>query len=248
MFDIDKLRNSPKEQLRINDLMNLTPRGESVLEIGARDCYLSRKLTELYDHVTALDLEMPVIDHPKITPVKGDITCLGFDNESFDTLFCTEVLEHIPSDKLQTACNEIMRTAKRYAVIGVPYNQDLRANRLKCCHCGSINPPTGHINRFDKDKLVSLFSDMKVVEVRYIGYKESVTNFISTKLYEWCGYPYGSYHQEEGCINCGKKMQRPKIGAVKWSICFVARAINAVQNKLTLRERPNWIHILCEKQ
>ena len=48
MFDIARQRGTVREQLRIADLMSLTPKGKRVLEIGARDCYLSRKLTALY--------------------------------------------------------------------------------------------------------------------------------------------------------------------------------------------------------
>ena len=137
MFDIARQRGTVREQLRIADLMSLTPKGKRVLEIGARDCYLSRKLTALYPEVVALDLTKPEIDAPGITAVQGDVTGLRFANNAFDTVFCTEVLEHVPPEKLQQACNEIVRVASRYAVIGVPYRQDLRANRTRCLRCGA---------------------------------------------------------------------------------------------------------------
>ena len=115
MFDIARQRGTVREQLRIADLMSLTPIGKRVLEIGARDCYLSRKLTALYPEVVALDLTKPEIDAPGITAVQGDVTGLRFANNAFDTVFCTEVLEHVPPEKLQQACNEIVRVAARYA-------------------------------------------------------------------------------------------------------------------------------------
>ena len=110
-------RGTVREQLRIADLMSLTPKGKRVLEIGARDCYLSRKLTALYPEVVALDLTKPEIDAPGITAVQGDVTGLRFANNAFDTVFCTEVLEHVPPEKLQQACNEIVRVASRYACL-----------------------------------------------------------------------------------------------------------------------------------
>ena len=106
-FDLAEQRAGAREQLRIADLMSLAPGGDRVLEIGARDCYLSRRLTALYREVTALDLRKPEIDEPGIVPVQGDVTALDFADGSFDTVFCTEVLEHVPPQKLRQACGEI---------------------------------------------------------------------------------------------------------------------------------------------
>lgn len=248
MFDLARQRSSANEQLRISDLMQLTPRGESLLEIGARDCYITRKLTALYPHVTALDLTRPEIDEPGITPVQGDVTALDFTDGAFDTVFCTEVLEHIPPQKLEQACREIERVTSRYAVIGVPYRQDLRANRTRCAHCGKVNPTTGHLNRFDRKTLIALFPDMEICALRLVGKGQAVTNPLSVWIYRMCGYPYGSYDQEEGCIHCGAKLIRLSINRVEWAACFIARALNQIQYKLYGVRKPIWIHILFKKK
>lgn len=252
MFDIARSRSSKREQLRVADLMTLTPPGGRVLEIGARDCYISRRLTALCGEVVALDLTRPSIDHPGIVPVQGDVTELAFPDNSFDTVFCTEVLEHIPPHLLPKACDEIGRVTRRYAVIGVPFRQDLRANRTRCARCGGVNPTTGHLSAFDKERLVGLFSkNMRPCEIRYAGYEESVTNPLSVWLYSLCGYPYGTYDQEERCVHCGEQLVRPAITPLKWIVCLPARALNLFQNKsckLFGRKRPNWIHILFEKE
>ena len=109
MFDIARQRGTVREQLRIADLMSLTPKGKRVLEIGARDCYLSRKLTALYPEVVALDLTKPEIDAPGITAVQGDVTGLRFADNAFDTVFCTEVLEHVPPDTRSSASHRATR-------------------------------------------------------------------------------------------------------------------------------------------
>lgn len=246
-FDIAARRAGELERMRIADLMKLTPSGGNVLEIGARDCFISRKLLALYGRVTALDLRKPEIDEAGITPVQGDVTALGFPDASFDTVFCTEVLEHVAPERLQKACDEIRRVARRWVVIGVPYRQDLRAGRTRCVRCGTVNPPTGHLNRFGTEEAVSLFPGMKVRTVRLVGSRAAVTNPLSVLLYRMCGYPYGSYDQEEGCVCCGAPLEQPRIGAVTWAVCFVARALDALQRRLDFRRRPIWLHILFEK-
>ncbi|MDD3107761.1 MAG: class I SAM-dependent methyltransferase [Alistipes sp.] len=247
MFDIARQRSSQREQTRIADLMEITPSAARVLEIGARDCYLSRRLTARYAEVVALDLTAPTIQEPGIEPVAGDVTALQFEDATFDTVFCTEVLEHIPPAKLQQACDEIVRVSARYAVIGVPYRQNLRANRTRCAQCGAVNPTTGHLNRFDRSRLLQLFSGMTPRVVHLVGRGRAVTNPLSVALYRMCGYPYGSYDQEEGCIVCGATLKRPRVRGIQWLLCFVARALNQLQYQCYGARQPLWIHVLFEK-
>src|SRR5262249_32648213 len=117
-------RNTPQEQERISDLMNIIlngpkgPKGkDSVLDVGARDGYLPRLLTEHFASVTALDLEKPSIAHDRITCVKGDVTRLELASDSFDVVLCAEVLEHIPGKGLEQACRELSRVAKSHVVM-----------------------------------------------------------------------------------------------------------------------------------
>src|SRR5664280_3005443 len=132
MSDIETYRNSEHEKSRTDDLMRLLPRGRSsVLDIGAHDGFFSRLLTQHFETVAALDLEMPTFDYPRVINVEGDATRLQFPDSAFDCVFCAEVLEHIPA--LEDACREIARVARHEIVIGVPYKQDTRIGRTTTC-------------------------------------------------------------------------------------------------------------------
>ncbi len=140
MTDIQKYRESETEKTRTADLFRLLPRGRSsVLDIGARDGHFSRLLTEYFDLVTALDLERPPFDYPRVTTVAGDVTKLQFPDSSFDCVFCAEVLEHIPD--VEQPYREIARVTRHEIVIGVPYQQESRVGRTTCRKCGGRNPP-----------------------------------------------------------------------------------------------------------
>src|SRR5271157_5252461 len=111
MSDIKRYRESDQEKARTADLLRLLPRGRrSVLDIGARDGHFSRLLTEYFLEVTALDLQIPRFEIANVTTAEGDVTRLQYSSDSFDCVFCTEVLEHVP--EVEQACREIVRVAR----------------------------------------------------------------------------------------------------------------------------------------
>lgn len=62
-------------------------------------------------------LRLPYIEYVSfdialaLANVRGDITALPFSNESFDVIYCSHVLEHIPDDR--KAMKELFRVLKQ---------------------------------------------------------------------------------------------------------------------------------------
>lgn len=246
--DLSRYRESAREHERVNDLLSLIPSvGRSVLDAGARDGHVSRLLKDRFQMVVALDLAPPALDDPDITSVQGDITALPFDDDCFDAVLCAEVLEHIPSNLVERACNELSRVARDVVVIGVPYRQDLRCGRTTCRMCGRENPPWGHVNSFDERKLVALFPHMVAGRMSYVGETSAYTNELSARLLRYAGNPYGTYDQDESCVHCGSALRPPSSRTVLQRCA--TRAAIAV---MTLQQRlgpshPNWIHTRFDK-
>ena len=68
--DLDNYRNSEQEKARTADLVRLLPPGRSsALDIGARDGFFSRLLTEYFETVTAFGLEIPAFTCPRVINV-----------------------------------------------------------------------------------------------------------------------------------------------------------------------------------
>jgi ubiquinone/menaquinone biosynthesis C-methylase UbiE len=247
-MNLEHYRQSANEQLRVAKLMGLIPhKGANALDAGARDGFLSVKLADYFDTVTAIDLELPNIAHERVRPQIGDMTQLEFKDNAFDLVLCAEVLEHIPTALLAKACHELSRVAKEYLIIGVPYNQDLRMARTTCYSCHQTNPPWGHVNKFDAALLKNLFQDMEIEKTEYIGTSTARTNALSTLLMDWAGNPYGTYSQDEACVHCNKKLQLPpERNLMQKVFTKLAIYINNIQ-QLCVGEQANWIHILFKK-
>jgi len=244
--DLKKYHESEDEQARTKDLLRLLPRNRrSVLDIGARDGYFARLLTDYFSEVTALDLQRPSFEIPGVVTVTGDATKLDFVSDSFDCVFCAEVLEHIP--EVQRACDEIMRVARHEIIVGVPFKQDIRIGRCTCQNCGKANPPWGHVNSFDSSKLLKLFSGLRLISTSFVGTTKESATALSTLLMDLAGNPWGTYDQEEPCTYCGNQMKAP--GRRKpWQrgLSGVAARINRIQSLCT-KPHGNWVHLLFSK-
>jgi len=247
-MDLQAYRELQSEKDRIASLLALIPhKGHSALDIGARDGHLSIALTGFFDEVTALDLEKPNIKHANIIPVKGDVSSLEYPDYSFDLVFCTEVLEHIPRQLLERACSEITRVAKEYIIIGVPYRQDTRVGRTTCYTCGKIGPPWGHVNIFDEVQLRELFPNLVCQRMEFVGKTRERTNPISTVLLDFAGNPYGAYEQDECCIHCGNKLKPSQERNLVQKVCTkIAINLNRLQQGF-VRSQPIWIHVVFKK-
>jgi SAM-dependent methyltransferase len=231
---------------RTQDLLAMVPKNLStVLDIGARDGHFSRLLTEHFESVTALDLTFPEFDFKGVRPMQGDVTNLQFPENNFDVVFCAEVLEHVPA--LQKACSEIARVARQAVVIGVPYRQDIRLDRTTCNHCGKTNPPWGHVNTFDDNKVSNLFPGCSLIKTSFVGRTSDQTNPLSTWLMDLAGNPWGVYEQDEPCVHCGKRMSPPtSLRFAQKLIAGAALRLNRMQS-LFNAPHPNWIHMVFQK-
>lgn len=245
-MNLENYRSSRQEQERTNDLLRILPKGRhSVLDIGARDGHFSRLLTGYFTAVTALDLSKPEFEFPGVVTVAGDVTKLQFADNSFDCVFCAEVLEHIPD--LAAACREIVRVAKHEMIIGIPFQQDIRMGRTTCACCGRINPPWGHVNTFTEHRLKQLFSGLRVVSRSFVGSTSQATDPISTFLMDLAGNPWGTYDQEEPCIYCGATLSAPGDRTTWQRICSaIAARMNRIHSSFA-RPHGNWVHLVFAK-
>ncbi len=238
----------PAEQERLQSLLNMVPRGVSnALDVGAADCYFSALLANCVPSVTAVDLEQPVSPHPRISTARGDVTSLAYPDNAFDLVVCSEVLEHVESRLLQQACSELSRVARRFVLVAVPYEQDIRLGRTTCAACGKRNFPYGHVNRFDENSLRALFPAFTLSQTAFVGHGERRTNFLSAWLMDIAGNPYGTYKQQQPCMYCGSPLVPPeRLSHGQRVAARAALMLNRGQAMLRT-PRAHWIDALFQK-
>ncbi len=101
--------------------------GELVLDAGCGEGALSVMMAMKGANVTGVDLSRPNIEEAKkyaaangvnITFAIGDLEELPFPDNSFDTVVCSHVLEHIPN--FDKGLQELARVARKKVIFAVP--------------------------------------------------------------------------------------------------------------------------------
>lgn len=125
--------------------------------------------------------------HNPLAMVKMDVTDIKYPNESFDVIYCSHVLEHVPNDR--RAIQEFFRVLKSdgWAILLVPITSDKTiedpsivdpADRLK--HFGH----EGHVRQYGPDyveRLIEAGFKVKIVAPDDFLNKEEITHMGITK-------------------------------------------------------------------
>ena len=119
--------------------------------------------------------------------------------------------------------------------------------RTTCSNCARINPPYGHLNSFDEERLGKLFPSLTRLAVEHLAENKERSNFVSVALQDFAGNPYGAYDQEEPCVFCGSKLRPPdRISLVRRAAASVGVRLYHLQLKFN-KPMPTWILLLFQK-
>lgn len=87
----------------------------NALEIGIGNGVVVYMLRNAGVKATTVDFD------PSLNPdFLADVTNLPFENNSFDTVLCFEVLEHLPYENFQNALKELFRISSKYVLLSLP--------------------------------------------------------------------------------------------------------------------------------
>jgi ubiquinone/menaquinone biosynthesis C-methylase UbiE len=104
----------------IRRTLGAAPGQWTMLEVGAGNGFFSAGLSEIF-HLTALDLSRNMLlGNPAATSrkIQGDAEYLPFESNSFDVVFCANLLHHIESPN--NSVREMARVARRHVVLVEP--------------------------------------------------------------------------------------------------------------------------------
>ena len=153
-------RHELRERLLLDLFLSAGP-GPEVLNGGAGQGTLSRRLAELGFGVTSTDVSPEAVEllreRAPEDVLQADLTSLPFEDERFDAAVLGEVLEHIEDDR--GALAEVARVLRSQGVLAlsVPANPKLH---------GPSDVWAGHVRRYTRQELLEACSAAGFVFLR----------------------------------------------------------------------------------
>jgi|GEM_PF-1312296 ubiquinone/menaquinone biosynthesis C-methylase UbiE len=91
---------------------------------------------------------------------KAEITNLPFEDNFFDYVFATEILEHLLTDDLILGLKEVKRILKPFGkfIITTPYKEDLQ--EVICPDCGAVFNPGQHLQSFNEKNMKEILENI----------------------------------------------------------------------------------------
>ena len=133
-----------------------------VLDVGAG----SGALMSLIPNSVGIDVAPK---NPNI--IKASIDKLPFDDGYFDTVFITDVLEHLTDETLIKGIKEVNRVLKSGGklIIVIPYKEDLKQSVVFCPNCKLDFHRWGHLrvfNDYDITILLHVYGNVRITYFR----------------------------------------------------------------------------------
>ena len=117
------------------ELAGIIKKDMAVLDLGCGTGVTTRYIAELGAKVVGVDLSPKLIEfaransnHKNIKYFVGDITDYNFNKRKFDVICLTDVMEHIPREKIP----DLMKNVKKYIYINTIIYVNTPDSRLQC--------------------------------------------------------------------------------------------------------------------
>ncbi len=150
----------PGERERIIDTYKLIPKDvTSIADIGCGNGifanYIVKKNKKI--KVVGVDESISALKYVNTQKKEGNIISLPLKDQEFDLVAALEVIEHLSVEDYRLAQKELARVSKKYILISVPNNENLRSNFIECPECHSQFSRSFHKRSFNANVLNSLF-------------------------------------------------------------------------------------------
>lgn len=149
---------------KANLFLSLIPEDvKTILDLGCGNGIITNHLASKFD-MTGADRSASALKMVKTKKVQCNCNDLPFTEASFDLVLSSEMLEHLEDTVYQETISEIKRVAKKYVLISVPNNEQIKRDLIKCTNCGHIYNMNYHQRSLNINILANAFGGYKLVK------------------------------------------------------------------------------------
>lgn len=162
-FDWEKAKLDERLREKIDILVNSIPSEvKTVCDIGCGDGTITNKLKEHFE-VFASDRSINALNFVDSKKFCSSADKLPLKNHSFDLVFSSEMIEHLPENVFQNTIQEFKRISRKYIYLTFPNDENIEKNFVKCPNCNSIFNKIYHLRNLNLKKIENLFSEYDII-------------------------------------------------------------------------------------
>ncbi len=247
-FDWEQLK-AENLQKKITIIKDFIPEDvKTIIDIGCGNGIITNALSDIYD-ITGVDRSETALKFLKTKKILANAENIPVEDNSFDMVFSSEMLEHLEDNTLSLSISEMKRLSKKYILISVPNAENPKKNSIECPKCKHIYPRSYHLQSFNLNKISKLFSEYEVVKSVTAGKKVryyhplilSIKHRFSPSK-SWIPYYWISDKQRQSiCPKCENEFTFP------YKFHLIATTCDLVNITLS-KKKPYWLIILLKKK
>lgn len=147
----------------------MLPRGaKNILDVGCGNGSQGRLLSRHYS-VTGIDRSEMALRQTGFTCLQAWSQTLPVAAKSFDAVWASQLLEHLPDSLLVQTVTDMKRTARHWLMVSVPYRENLRFRQCQCHSCRQSFHIYGHVQSFSLAKLQHLLEPCTLQSWAFCG-------------------------------------------------------------------------------
>ena len=214
---------------------------DSILDVGCGNGIITNILGDEYD-TTGVDLSPIALSYVKGKKIVSSSDSIPVENNSFDLVFSSEMLEHLPDEVLSKTTLEFKRIAREYIFITVPNHEHLATTYIKCRKCDYVFHPYGHLQSFTLTDLEDLFSsEFDLIKSGAYGDKKKYYNPILLSVKNKLADRWFDVQSSVVCPNCSNNQFPKEKGNL------ISKACN-LTNRLIGTKREYWLFALFKRK
>ncbi|MHA1671603.1 MAG: class I SAM-dependent methyltransferase [Promethearchaeota archaeon] len=231
----DKLL-SKSEQKRIKLFLSKIPVCNRVLELGCADGRILDRIKA--DYKIGIDFVIKPLKNVKSRVYASNISYLPFDDNSFDLVISSEVLEHLDAKTFYKALEEINRVSSKYIMISVPYREQLIQLLAWCSNCKKYYHAFLHKRSFSDNDFVEMFPDFKIIKSFKYGITSNIPKFLLKIKFITKSYFIG---KSGICPYCGVAKNSKKLNLFNKTFNYF---LSFLRIFISFKKTPKWIIVI----
>lgn len=231
---------SKSEQKRINLFLSKIPICNRVLELGCADGRIVDRIRANYK--IGIDFVINPLKNVKTKVYASNISDLPFDDNSFDVVISSEVLEHLDTKTFHSALKEMNRVSSKHIIISVPYREQLIQLLSQCSNCKKFYHAFLHKKSFSDNDFVDMFPDFEIVK----SFKYGTTSNIPRLLLKLECITGSYFIGKSGiCPYCGNRNNSKKLNLFSKIFNYF---VGFLRFLIKYRKTPRWIIAIYRKK